>query len=179
MIYTSERLTLEELKPENLHDIHELHSIPAVDEHDTLGIPDSIQSTENLLNEWIREESAIPRISYHFCIRHRTTKQFIGLISLKYGKINFRNAETWYKIHPDFWNQGITTEVLKALLKFAFLELGLHRVEASCSVDNLASVRVLEKSGMTREGIKRRILPIRGNWVDSYLYSILESEFEL
>jgi len=50
-------------------------------------------------------------------------------------------------------------------------------VEAGCAVDNLASVKVLEKSGFTREGRSRKLLPIRGEWADNYFYSILEEEF--
>jgi ribosomal-protein-alanine N-acetyltransferase len=56
--------------------------------------------------------------------------------------------------------------------------LKLHRIEAGCAVGNFASIRVLEKVGMTNEGRKREILPIRGKWIDNYFYSILENEFK-
>jgi len=56
-------------------------------------------------------------------------------------------------------------------------ELQLHRIEAGCSVDNIASSKVLEKVGMTREGMKRKKLPIRGEWKDNYFYAILEDDF--
>ena len=54
------------------------------------------------------------------------------------------------------------------MLGFGFHELNLHRIEAGWGVKNFASSKVLEKSGMTRERIKRKVLPIRREWVDAY-----------
>jgi RimJ/RimL family protein N-acetyltransferase len=156
---------------------HQLHSLPETDEFNTLGIPDTIQTTEFLIIEWIEQQKAIPRMSYIFCIKLIETNQFIGLIALNLGKINFKIAEVWYKIHPAYWRQGYTTEALRKFLEFGFFSLGLHRIEAGSAVENIASIKVLEKVGMTREGCKRQILPIRGRWVDNYFYSILETDF--
>ena len=64
----------------------------------------------------------------------------------------------------------------KALIKSGFEDLNLHKVEAGVATGNLASIRVLEKSGMTREGLRRRILPIRGKWFDNYHYAIVEDD---
>ena len=52
-----------------------------------------------------------------------------------------------------------------------------ERIEAGAAVENTASHKVMEKAGMTREGMKRKNLPIRGEWKDAYFYSILEDEF--
>ena len=73
--------------------------------------------------------------------------------------------------------KGYATEAVKRLLGFAFHDLKLHRVEAGCDVDNLASARVLEKAGLQREGRKRKVLPIRGDWKDNFIYGILEEDF--
>ena len=65
------------------------------------------------------------------------------------------------------------------LILDGFNTLGLHRIEAGAAVENTASHKVMEKAGMTREGMKRKNLPIRGEWKDAYFYSILEDEFRL
>jgi [ribosomal protein S5]-alanine N-acetyltransferase len=173
----TERLKLQELFLTDLDAIHELHSLPKIDQYNTLGIPDSINTTEILLVGWLEQQKAVPRMSYIFCIRSVDTNQFVGLMALNLGKPNFKIAEVWYKIHPSYWRQGYTTEALTVLLKFGFSELGLHRIEAGCAVENIASIKVLEKVGMTREGRKRKVLPIRGEWIDNYFYAILETEF--
>ena len=175
-LYT-ERLTLYELSLNDLEDIHRLHSLPETDEFNTLGLPDSIRTTERLLNEWINQQQITPRTTYVFGIKLKTKDKFGGLIALKLGKLNYRLAEVWYKLDPAHWRQGYTTEALSALLKYGFTDLLLHRIEAGCAVENIASLKVLEKVGMIREGRKRKILPIRGEWVDNSFYSILETEF--
>ncbi len=73
---------------------------------------------------------------------------------------------------------GYTTEALDRILKFAFEELNLHRIEAGCAIENLASARVLEKAGFKLEGTKRKNLPIRGEWKDSFSFAILEKSAE-
>ena len=175
-LYT-ERLAMHELSFNDLSDIHQLHSLKETDEFNTLGIPDSIQTTENLLNEWLEQQKASPRIGYVFRIQLKQTGQFVGLIALTLGKLNFRIAEVWYKTHSNHWRQGYTTEALNELLRYGFFTLNLHRIEAGCAVKNTASIKVLEKVGMVREGHKRSILPIRGEWVDAYLYSIVETDY--
>lgn len=177
MELNTERLLMHEVSFKNLSDIHHLHSLKETDEFNTLGIPDSIQMTENLLKEWIAHQKATPRVAYIFCIQLKKTNQFVGLIALTFGKLNFRIAEVWYKIQPAYWGQGYTTEALKELLRYSFSILNMHRIEAGCAVKNIASIKVLEKVGMVREGYKRSILPIRGEWVDAYFYSILETDY--
>ena len=173
----TKRLKLEEISLSDLDTIHRLHSLPETDEFNTLGIPETIQATECLLIQWIDQQKTKPRMSYIFSIKLIETNQFIGLIALILGKPKYKIAEVWYKIHPDYWGQGNATEALTKLLEFGFVDLGLHRIEAGSAIENKASIKVLEKVGMTREGIKRKILPIRGKWIDNYFYSILETDF--
>ena len=174
----TERLILKELSLADLNEVHLLHSFQEIDEFNTLGIPETIQTTYILLKEWLEQQKAIPRISYTFSIELVQKNQFIGLIALNLGKPNFKIAEVWYKLHPAYWRQGYAKEALAKLIKFAFLDLRLHRIEAGCAVENVASIKVLENVGMTREGRKRKVLPIRGNWIDNYFYAILETDFE-
>lgn len=103
---------------------------------------------------------------------------FVGLVSLKLSSSKFNSAEIWYKINVDFWNQGYATEAIRAVIRFGFDRLKLHRIEAGCAVENLASIRVLEKAGMTQEGRKRQILPLVTGWMDSFEYAILDEEWK-
>ena len=178
MTLQTNRLKLEELSLKELDTIHSLHSLPQTDEFNTLGIPESLHVTETLLIDWIDQQKATPRTSYIFPIKLIETSQFVGLIALIIGKPKYKIAEVWYKIHPNHWRQGYATEALTKLLEFGFLNLGLHRIEAGSAIENIASIKVLEKVGMKREGIKRKILPLGEKWIDNYFYSILETDFE-
>jgi len=174
----TERLILKELDLKDLHDIHTLHSLPETDEFNTMGIPSDMGVTERLLADWLGMQELEPRTRYTFKIE--CNDQFVGLIGLKnLGTPNYRSGEVWYKLHKDFWGNGYGTEALKCVLRFCFSELDLHRVEAGCAVENIGSIRVLEKAGMVREGMKRKKLPIRGEWKDNYFYAILEEDFQV
>ena len=56
------------------------------------------------------------------------------------------------------------------------MSLGLHRVWATADPENVASIRVLEKLGMRREGVLRRNVFVRGAFRDSAVYSVIEDE---
>jgi len=173
------RLNIRELTFEDIDNVHKLHSLPETDEFNTLGIPENIQTTENIVIEWLTKQKHEPRNSYIFCIDKNDDNQFIGLIAINLGKENYKSAEVWFKIHKNHWRQGYTTEALTQILKFAFVELKLHRIEAGCAVENIASSKTLEKVGFKREGMKRKKLPIRGVWKDNYFYGILEEDFKI
>ncbi|MCJ7842418.1 GNAT family N-acetyltransferase [Lederbergia sp. NSJ-179] len=64
------------------------------------------------------------------------------------------------------------------MIGFGFGELKLHRIYATCDQRNIGSARVLEKVGMIKGGRIREHLLIKDEWRDSYLYSILEQEWE-
>lgn len=176
MILATQRLVMNIISRSDLEAVHALHCLPETDEYNTLGLPADIAVTQTVLDGWLAAQQQEPRASYVFAVSIVDTGQFIGLIGLKLGEAKYRFGEVWYKIHVDHWRNGYATEMLQRLLVFAFNELGLHRVEAGCAVDNLASAAVLEKAGMTREGRKRKKLPIRGAWHDNYLYAILEED---
>jgi [ribosomal protein S5]-alanine N-acetyltransferase len=150
--------------------------LPETDEFNTAGIPDGIETTKKIISEWLNTQSELPRKKYVFAGINRD-HEFLGLIGLTIGKPAYKTAEIWFKLHSRYWNQGYATEAVNRILHFSFEDLKLHRVEAGCAVENLASKRVLEKVGMTREGHCRKKLPIRGQWVDNFEFAMLETDF--
>jgi [ribosomal protein S5]-alanine N-acetyltransferase len=172
------RLTLREVSMNDLETIHALNSLPETDEYNTLGIPANIQVTESLLVDWIADNTHQPRNGYVLAIMHTESNRFLGMIAMTLAKPKFSQGEVWYKLHPNEWNKGYATEALKGMLDFGFNTLGLHRIQAGVAVDNIASAKVLEKVGMIREGRKRKVLPIRGQWIDNFFYGILEEDWE-
>ena len=160
----------------DVEEIHVLHSLPETDEFNTMGIPENMDATKQLVSEWMSVQDELPGKKYVFCIEN-TESAFVGLIGLTMGKPAYKNAEAWFKLRPNYWNKGYATEALKVILDFSFKDLKLHRIEAGCAVENKASKRVLEKVGMIKEGHCRKLLPIRGQWVDNFEFAILETDF--
>ena len=172
----TERLSLFEIEMEDLEKLHRLHSIPEVDEFNTLGIPQSIKDTEKFLQQQIAAKGKLPRSSYMWKVVLKETGAFIGVAGFSLSNNKFKLGEIYYKLDPDYWGKGYATELAKSLVVLGFVTFGLHKVEAGVATENINSVKVLERIGMTREGLRRKILPIRGEWKDNYHYAIVEDD---
>jgi RimJ/RimL family protein N-acetyltransferase len=172
----SERLKLRLVGVSDLKAIHSLHSLPETDKFNTLGIPESTEETNSVIEAWVNDNQQQQIKNHTFAIEHRGNNLFLGLIALKLGNPKYRKGEVWYKLHSAYWGKGFGTESLNTILDFGFKELNLHRIEAGCAVDNIASIKVLEKVGMIREGRKRQVLPLKSGWSDNFEYAIVETD---
>ncbi len=172
----SERLKLKEVTWNDLGNIHSLHSIWEVEEFNTIGIPDNIGVTKEIIRPVVEDLQSKKRKFYGWSIILKKENTFIGMAGMTLSNDKFKMGEIYYKLLPEYWGKGYATETAKTLIHFGFDFLELHRVEAGVATENIRSVKVLEKAGMTREGIRRKILPIRGKWVDNYHYAIVEDD---
>lgn len=75
-----------------------------------------------------------------------------------------------------FWSRGYGTEAIRLLLRYAFDDLKLHRVELRVLAINARAIRCYEKCGFVREGLERESALIDGVWHDDVVMSILEQE---
>ena len=176
MELNTDRLIIREVTWDDLDSIFILESSPEVDEFNTLGIPDDKNVTREHLRPFIRDQKAKVRKKYCWTIRFQATGKFIGLAGMTLTADRFKMGEIWSNLMPRYWGNGYATEVAKRLIRFGFEDLSLHRIEAGVATENKRSIKVLEKAGMSIEGIRRKILPIRGDWVDNYHYAILEDD---
>jgi RimJ/RimL family protein N-acetyltransferase len=172
----TESIKLRLIEFSDLDSIHKLHSLPETDKYNALGIPNNIEETKSIVEPWIAENKMNNIKNYTFVIEHKENKEFIGLFGLKLGNPKYKRGEVWYKIHSDNWKKGYATEALKKVIEFGFETLKLHRIEAGCAVNNVGSIKVLEKAGMIREGRGRQVLPLLSGWSDNFEYSILETD---
>ena len=85
-------------------------------------------------------------------------------------------ASLGYWIGARHARRGYMTEALGAVIRFAFEDLGLHRLEAACLPTNAASERLLLKCGFRQEGFARRYLRIDGTWHDHLLFGLVRED---
>src|SRR5262249_18440944 len=105
---------------------------------------------------------------------------FIGEISL--GSVQrgpFNSAFVGYWIDEGHAGRGYMPEAMAVVLRHAFEDLGLHRVEAAIVPRNAASRRVAIKLGLREEGVSVRFLQIRGVWEDHVRYAITSEEWSI
>ena len=79
--------------------------------------------------------------------------------------------------NKEYHGRGIIGQARYFLFKYAFLELGMHRVSANILVDNTASIRAGEKFGYVKEGVLRQAVYRNGKYRDVAVFSMLRSEF--
>ncbi|MBZ6494817.1 GNAT family N-acetyltransferase [Natrinema longum] len=101
----------------------------------------------------------------------------IGTIGLFEFDWEARTAEIGYWIAPDHHEQGYGTEATERVVRYAFDQLGLHRISAHVFEFNEPSQRLLEALGFTREGVHRDSEFVDGEYQDVYWYGLLEDEW--
>lgn len=88
------------------------------------------------------------------------------------------SCEVGYCIGYSYWNKGIASEALNAIMGYLFNEVNMHRIMAKHDIENPASGMVMKKSGMTYEGkLREHYLRRDGTFSDSLVYGILKDEY--
>lgn len=99
----------------------------------------------------------------------------INVSSIQRGP--FQSCYIGYWIDERFAGQGLTPEACVIVMRFAFEELGLHRVQVAIIPRNAASRRVMAKLGIREEGVATRYLEINGVWEDHMRHAITAEEW--
>ncbi len=171
------RLTLREWSQEDVPLVHQLLSEPDVARFNTIGIPTSIQVVQDLLQPTLDDRHQPVRKHYGWSMLN-SDATFVGEIGMNLAAARFKSAEIYYSVSSAYWGKGFASEAAQAIVQFAFDHLQLHRLEAGVATFNPGSIRVLEKIGMKREGLRRKILPINGEWIDNYMYAMLDEDYQ-
>ena len=101
----------------------------------------------------------------------------IGTCTLVNADPRNRRAEIGYALDRACWGRGLMNEALTALLSYAFVDLGLHRIEADVDPRNVSSTRLLETLGFEREGYLRERWVASGETQDSVLLGLIGREW--
>lgn len=138
---------------------------------------ESIETSKKLIKIWLKELQNDD--CYKWCIELKETNQVIGTIDVVNIIESIDCAVMGYCLSRKYWNHGMMTEALSAVQKFLFEEVEFNRIEAYYLAANPASGKVMEKSGMKYEGIRRQYAKdSQGNFVDLATYAILRDDLK-
>lgn len=141
------------------------------------GAHKSVEETKEILKRWISEYDS--EKAYRWCIELKKSGEVIGGIDVVHMHEDVECCEIGYVLSKKYWNNGIMTEALKAVLGYLFNEAHFHRIQLRHDVGNEASGRVMLKNGLKREGVLRECeKTVKGEWRDMVIYSILKNEFK-
>lgn len=172
---TTDRMIIRDFTLADEEAVHDYGSDPEVVRYMPWG-PNTREETRGFLERVTATQQQHPRLAYEMALVLRSTNQLIGGCGITITRSGVREAMLGYCLHRNYWGQGYMSEAARAMVGFAFEQLEVHRVYATCDPDNIGSRRVMEKIGMSFEGRLRDHQLIRGAWRDSLVHSILEHE---
>lgn len=115
--------------------------------------------------------------SLHYAITDETD-EYLGTISLKNIDNNNKSAEYAIALREKARGKGIAVEATRLLLKKGFEDMGLHRIYLTVFADNVAAIKLYERSGFIYEGELREHINRNGEFVSWRIYGILRKEYE-
>ncbi len=175
-VLETRRLLLRRMMKRDSHDMYEYASRPDVTRYLLWDVHESEYYTYRYLS-YIQSRYRAGDF-YDWAVTLRETEKMIGTCGFTRFNTEANSAEIGYVLNPDYWGHGIATEAVLHVLRFGFLQLRLNRIEARYMVGNDRSRRVMEKVGMTFEGVARESMHVKGNYVSVGTCAILRREFQ-
>lgn len=172
----TERLSLRAMHPIDAEDMFDYASREDVTRYLLWKPHKDISYTKDYLH-YIQSRYALGDF-YDWAIIEREGRRMIGTCG--FAKIDAENhrAELGYVINPDFHGRGYAHEAAARVLEFGFSVLGLNRIEARFMQGNDASLRVMERLGMSFEGYHRDAIFVKGEYKTVGVSAITRRDFE-
>lgn len=175
---TTERLILRKFNFNDAEDMLDLWiSKPEIQHMYSEPIYTTLDEVKNLLQKYI--DNYDNSDYYRWAIIDNDSKRCIGQIAFYLVNLNNHFAEIEYCIASGYQNKGLMTEAVKALIKFGFEKIALHKIQISTKEINTPSKRVIEKCGFIYEGTSRDYFYFNGRYIDRLYYSMLKNEYEI
>ena len=175
LLIVTERLFLRRYTHDDIPDLLELASQPSVAKE----FSETVQATEEGVRTYIDLQNSYQPFEkdkvFDLAIERQEDGKVIGLVGMI--REDHGQAEIGWAIGVEHRGQGYATDAARALMDYGFTSLGLHRIHADASTDNIASWRIMERLGMRREGLLRQAVYEGGKWLDRYIYGIVADEW--
>ena len=171
---TTERLVLRRMAVGDCYDMYEYASNAEVTRFLTWSPHPDLEYTKEYL-QYIVNHYKLGDF-YDWAVVLKQENKMIGTCGFTRFHMQHDCGEIGYVINPSYRGQGLACEAVWAVMAFGFERLGLHRIEAKYIDGNEASRRVMEKAGMTFEGVRREEMLIKGRYRDIGVCSVLRED---
>ncbi|MCL1990863.1 MAG: GNAT family N-acetyltransferase [Defluviitaleaceae bacterium] len=139
---------------------------------------ENIDETKQLLMNWISEYKNMAYYQWAIVMKEESNEP-VGSISVVGKNDLVKSLAIGYCIGKQWWNKGITSEALAAIVKFFFEEVKVNRIAANFLPENSNSGKVLSKCGFKYEGTLRESTWSHSHGIsDSVIYSILKKDYD-
>ena len=135
---------------------------------------ESVKTADYILRQWAQQYEK-PDF-YQWAVELKALGEPVGSLSVVRRDNDVASAELGYCLGRSWWGRGLMPEAVRAVIAYLIREVGMNRVAALHDVNNPNSGRVMQKAGMTKEGILRAAQRNNQGICDVAVYSILASE---
>lgn len=176
---TTDRLLVCDPEESDLMELHELLSDKVamyyLDDISTVTLEESKENLKASMSGVGKSD----RKNYFFKILKKENHEFIGQIgyTVLYETPMGKIVGMGYFIKPKFWGQGITTEAVREVMRFAFEDNNVFKIETGCNAENINSEKIMKKVGMTKEAEFKFHLFHDGRLKDRVEYRMLRDEW--
>jgi ribosomal-protein-alanine N-acetyltransferase len=170
----TQRLILRPATPEDIPFILKLFGRSETNRYSDYDDIKTLAEAEQIYERFLKQGY---RSQFRVVAELRETSEPVGTIGLyMYSETN-RRAELGYDLLKEYRGRRLMTEAVMEILRYAFRDLGLNRVEATTDSENEASIRVLERTGFTREGRLRERSIYKGGPHDELFFGLLAEDW--
>ncbi|NOU75666.1 GNAT family N-acetyltransferase [Paenibacillus sp. LMG 31458] len=160
-LLTTNRLCLRQMNTEDAEDLYLFYSDSKVTQYLDWHGPASVQDSRDLIHSWnqyFQDKRLFP-----WGISMKTDPTLIGTVMFMPIRDTFEKKpllplNVGFELNRHYWNKGIMSEALEAVLAFSREHIGAHRIQAEVFPENKASLKVLEKLGFKQEGLMHQYL---------------------
>ena len=175
---TTPRLILREILPGDAADLFSYASDPEVQKYDSdppmREIAEAVAMIEQR-GQWFISKQAIS-----WGIELKEENRLIGGLGFYYWDKSYYKTDLGYTLARPYWRRGIATEAVRALMQFGFETIHLHRINVDTRMDNIASLRLMQKLSFRHEGVRRECIRNEdGTYQNWGLFGMLEGEYRL
>lgn len=174
-VLETKRLIFRTMQPSDAVDMYEYASREEVTRYLLWSQHESVEYTERYLHFLKNQYKQGLYIDWAVVLKENG--KMIGTGGYTWMDEKNRSGEIGYVLNSDYWGRGIGSEIAEELLSFGFNYLGVNRLQARYMVGNDRSRRVMEKVGMTFEGVARAQLYVKGSYRDIGSCAILREEY--
>jgi ribosomal-protein-alanine N-acetyltransferase len=175
-ILTTPRLLLREIIPGDAPDLYRFLSDPEGQKYDPGLFTQDLAEAQELVGKIGGRFAA--RQSIGWGIQLRGENHLVGCLGFSFWERAYYKADLGYTVARTHWRCGIATEAIRALMQFGFETLHLHRINVDTRIDNIASVRLMQKLGFIQEGVRRECVQIEDGTYQSWgLFGMLKNEY--
>ena len=148
----NESFILSEVKKDDYSSLYEIYSDDETIKYQQIDTMKTIEQSQKSVQSFL--QGFINRKFIRWCISRKEDDKVIGLITLHDFDNWNSKTEIGYMLNRKYWGQNIMSEVGREIIKFTFETIRLNRIEASIHPENIASIKLSEKLGFKKEGLK-------------------------